>query len=231
MVGTNSYHTSNIRSSLVESPDLPKAPLPPPAIPFNTRALTPFPLAAAATAAPAALSSPPSSLPSPPALRRALAPAPAAFGAILRNPPLCRCGDAALVLAAVALLKLPDEEVPPFSCCRGLELPLASPGPFPLARTPPLIAPAPAPADGNRMMILPLPPPVFAVPLEEPPPAAAGAAVGLSLVPVAVAAAATGAPRLLRAVSPCRCRFNRSSRICGQKMATQSTKEQRAGVV
>lgn len=216
--------TSNIRSSLVESPDLPKAPRPPPAIPFNTLALTPFP------PAPAALSSPPSSLPSPPPapLRRALAPA--AFGVILRNPPLCRSGEeeveeAAPVVLVAALLALPDE-VPPFSC-RSFAPPLKSPAPLPLA-TPPPIAPAPAPAEGSRMMIFALPPPGFATPPEDPPPAAADVAATAGATPLPateVAAAATGAPRLLRAVSPWRCRFNRSSRIYATKKAKKKTRQ------
>ncbi len=60
-------------------------------------------------------------------------------------------------------------------------------------------------------MILLIPPDL---PLDEPSPAPAPAVPAARLPPPEeLVAAATGAPRLLKAVSPCRIRFNLSSRI------------------
>lgn len=224
----------------MESLDLPNAPRAPPPSPFNTRALAPFPFPPPTPAAPAPPPAPAAAAAAAATLALDLALTPAALDAIARNPvdPVAGCclGREVTPFPSFKVIRgtaaLSPDPAEPSPGDRPEEAPLAPGGsPFPLP-PPPL---PPPPPDNERffpMIILPIPlelsPPVELLPtriffLEGPvtviipgdPEAVPGVGEAVPAAPPVPPGAvpAAGAPRLLKAVSPCRCRFNRSKRI------------------
>lgn len=198
--------------------DLPNAPRPPPLSTFPSR-IFPRPLL------PPADDAVPLPIPDvPPALARALAPV--AFGGIARKP-----------VCVPPCLARPNTPFPNLKASFGITPPpvpepLPAGGLTPAEPLAPVVAPPacafpfpPPPVEARFFPMLSLPLPLGAT-LELAPPRdlLVELTVGLAVeLAVELAPPATGAPRLRRAVSPCRCRFNRSNRICAPRNKVPKT--------